>query len=70
MNTPDVKRVSQKVITRLKAGGYISYLNYSEENGVGTMWYQCHYREDLILVCEAEMDQRRRTDIPYKSSCI
>ena len=56
MNTPDVKRVSQKVITRLKAGGYISYLNYSEENGVGTMWYQCHYREDLILVCEAEMD--------------
>ena len=56
MNTPDVKRVSQKVITRLKKGGYISYLNYSEHNGFGTIWYQCHQKEDLILICDAEMD--------------
>ena len=57
MRTPEVKKVSNKVIGRLKKGGYISYLSYSEQNGFGTIWYQCHYKEDLILICDAEMDQ-------------
>lgn len=56
MKTPEVRKVTNKVITRLKKGGYISYLSYSEQNGFGTIWYQCHKREDLILICDAEMD--------------